>query len=94
MNSASLGKTQSPVSGICYARNRVCKAVFLTLLRTMVMTAEARTLLGWYRVVSKCNVVSQNMPDVSKGKTVLRFRYPNDAGKLGLSRSSRTSKNN
>ena len=27
MNSTSLGKTQNPVSGFCYARNRVCNAV-------------------------------------------------------------------
>ena len=27
MRSTSLGKTQSPVSGFCYARNRVCNAV-------------------------------------------------------------------
>ena len=26
MNSTSLGKTQSPVSGFCYAQNRVCNA--------------------------------------------------------------------
>ena len=29
INSTSLEKTQSPVSGFCYARNRVCNAAFL-----------------------------------------------------------------
>ena len=37
MNSTSLEKTQSPISGFCSARNRVCNAVsFLSSANTIV----------------------------------------------------------
>ena len=33
MNSISLEKTQSPVSGFCYARNRICDAINIRIFK-------------------------------------------------------------
>ena len=65
MNSTSLEKTQSPVSGFCNARNRVCNAVFLTAaLKFFSISQFLNHFTFWFHCKASSRPCSTSLYDI------------------------------
>ena len=68
MNSTSFEKSQSPVSGFCCARNRVCNAVFVN---SLAPRGEGRELFN-APVVTSVVLLRLLISKKIKGRTILQ----------------------